>query len=123
MHKVPLVESLRVIGRGSLNWVAQRPIAPRFPWLLKFLDCEGLLSVQVHPDDNYARLHEPGSFGKCEMWYVVHADSHAGILLGLKPGVTRETLRPAFEKGESKELLNLFRPVVGEAMEKIYAQA
>ena len=89
---------------------------PRFPLLAKHLFTSDWLSVQVHPDDEYARRHEPGSFGKCEMWYVVHADSHAGILLGLKPGVTRETLRPAFEKGQSKELLNLFRPGVDEAM-------
>ena len=89
---------------------------PCFPLLAKHIFTSDWLSMQVHPDDNYARLHDPGSFGKCEMWYVVHADSHAGILLGLKPGVTREALRPAFEQGKSKELLNLFRPEVGEAI-------
>ena len=97
-----------LVGR---NWQQ-----PRFPLLAKHIFTSDWLSVQVHPDDNYARLHDPGSFGKCEMWYVVHADPHAGILLGLKPGVTRETLRPAFEKGQSKELLNLFRPEVAEAI-------
>ena len=50
------------------------------------------------------------------MWYVVHADPHAGILLGLKPSITQEALRPAFEKGKSKELLNHFRPGLGEAI-------
>jgi mannose-6-phosphate isomerase len=89
---------------------------PRFPLLAKHIFTSDWLSVQVHPDDNYARLHDSGSFGKCEMWYVVHADSTAGILLGLKPGVARETLRLAFEKGESKKLLNFFRTGVDEAI-------
>ncbi len=89
---------------------------PRFPLLAKHIFTSDWLSVQVHPDDNYARLHESGSFGKCEMWYAVNAGSHAGILLGLKPGVTKEDLRPAFKMGKSRELLNLFHPAIGEAI-------
>src|SRR5271169_961261 len=44
----------------------------RFPLLAKYLYTSDWLSVQVHPDDAYARIHDPGSPGKSEMWYFVH---------------------------------------------------
>ena len=93
------------------NWQGSR-----FPLLAKYIFTSDWLSVQVHPDDDYARVHNPGSLGKCEMWYVARADAQAGILLGSKPGVAKESLRPAFEKGTSRELLNLLRPHAGDAI-------
>lgn len=88
----------------------------RFPILAKYLFTSDWLSVQVHPDDRYARIHEPGSFGKCEMWYVLRADPGAEILLGLKPVTTPEMLRSACEKGASKDLFYRFHPKAGEAI-------
>jgi len=93
------------------NWKGER-----FPILAKYIFTGDWLSVQVHPDDEGARFHDPGNVGKYEMWYIVHADRKAAILLGLKPGVTREKLRSAFEKGISKELLNRFHPQAGETI-------
>src|SRR5208337_1062172 len=77
----------------------------RFPLLAKYIFTSDWLSVQVHPDDEYARLHDPGNVGKCEMWYILQADANAEILLAIKPGITRQALKAAFEKGTSKELL------------------
>jgi mannose-6-phosphate isomerase len=88
----------------------------RFPLLAKYIFTSDWLSVQVHPDDDYARAHDPGNLGKCEMWYIIRSDSDARILLGLKPGATEEKLKGAFEQGGSKELLHRFRPKVGEAI-------
>ena len=88
----------------------------RFPILAKYIFTSDWLSVQVHPDDDYARMHEGGSVGKCEMWYIVHSDPGAQILLGLKPGVTKEQLKEAAKRGQSKELLNGFHPRNGEAI-------
>ena len=88
---------------------------PRFPILAKYIFTSDWLSVQVHPDDDYARLHDPDSPGKCEMWYIVHAGRDAGILLGTAPGVTKEGLRAALEKRKSRELLAKHRPRPGEA--------
>ncbi len=88
----------------------------RFPILAKYLFTNDWLSVQVHPDDRYARNHESGSLGKCEMWYILHADPGAEFLLGLKPNTTREMLRAACERGASKELLQRFRPKTGEVV-------
>jgi mannose-6-phosphate isomerase len=88
----------------------------RFPILAKYIYTSNWLSVQVHPDDHQARAYDPGNRGKCEMWYIVQSDRQAEILLGAKPGVTKENLKAAFEKGASRELLNRFRPKAGEAI-------
>jgi mannose-6-phosphate isomerase len=88
---------------------------PKFPILAKYLFTSDWLSVQVHPDDNYARAHDPGSPGKCEMWYIVHSARGAKILLGAKGGTTKQSLRAAFEKGTSRGLLKDLRPQAGEA--------
>jgi mannose-6-phosphate isomerase len=89
---------------------------PRFPILSKYIFTSDWLSLQVHPDDRYARKHEPGNVGKCEMWYIVHAEPEAEILLGLKPDTTPKMLRAACERGESKDLLCRFHPKDGEAI-------
>ena len=88
----------------------------RFPLLAKYIFTSDWLSVQVHPDDDYARVHDPGNVGKCEMWYILQADPNAEILVAVKPGVTREALKSAFEKGTSKDLLIRHRPKADEAI-------
>lgn len=88
----------------------------RFPLLAKYIFTSDWLSVQVHPDDEYARLHEPASPGKCEMWYVIDVAPKGEILLGVKPGTTQQALRFALEKGDSPRLLRRFRPKAGEAI-------
>lgn len=61
------------------------------PLLLKLIDAQEALSVQVHPDDAYAAAHEGGKLGKTEAWLVLHADPGARLVYGLLPGtdVTR----------------------------------
>ena len=54
----------------------------RFPLLVKVLDARDDLSIQVHPDDAYAAVHENGSLGKHECWYVLDAHSHGQIIVG-----------------------------------------
>jgi len=61
----------------------------KFPLLIKLLDANRWLSVQVHPDDAYGLAHEQ-EFGKTEMWIVLHAEPGAEIIYGFVPGVTRE---------------------------------
>ncbi len=63
-----------------------------FPLLLKFVFPDDKLSIQVHPDDDYARVHEAaaGGRGKTEMWHIVSARPGAELLLGLKSGVTKK---------------------------------
>lgn len=76
----------------------------RFPLLIKWLDCEDDLSVQVHPDDRYERL-TPGEWGKTEMWYVLDAKPCARIVYGLKPGVGRAELERLVAENRVEEAL------------------
>jgi mannose-6-phosphate isomerase len=75
--------------------------APRkFPILVKFLFPTDQLSIQVHPDDAYAKENEaPGSVGKTEMWHVVSAEPRATLLLGLVSEVNREKFQSAIKQG------------------------
>ncbi|HTV60148.1 MAG TPA: type I phosphomannose isomerase catalytic subunit [Verrucomicrobiae bacterium] len=81
-----------------------------FPLLLKFIFAEDKLSVQVHPDDAFARAHEklpdgqPGR-GKTEMWYAVQARPGAEVLLGLKESVTRDALARSISDGTAEDSL------------------
>ena len=77
----------------------------RFPLLIKFLDAAKDLSIQVHPDDAYAAEHEGGSLGKCECWYVLHADPNATIVVGQRAKSPEEFGR-LVEEGRWSELLN-----------------
>lgn len=54
----------------------------RFPLLTKIIDAEKDLSIQVHPDDAYARVHENGSLGKMECWYILDCKEDATIVIG-----------------------------------------
>ena len=68
------------------------------PILVKFIDAKQDLSVQVHPDDEYAQVHEHQN-GKTEMWYVIDAEEGASIIYGFKHKVTEKILRHAIETG------------------------
>jgi mannose-6-phosphate isomerase len=88
----------------------------RFPLLAKYIFTSDWLSVQVHPDDTYAALHDPGNVGKCEMWYFLKTDPDATILLGLRAGVTKQQLHAAFQSGTSRNFLQSFRPLPEETV-------
>jgi len=87
--------------------------ATRFPLLLKFLFPEEKLSVQVHPDDERARIvGEP--WGKTECWYVAHAKPGAQIGLGLKAGITTSDLERAIRENRAEESLNWVKVFTGD---------
>lgn len=77
-----------------------------FPLLIKYLDCNDKLSVQVHPDDTLAEERH-NSFGKTEAWYVVDCKPGASIYLGFKDlNLTREEYIAAVAESRLEELLN-----------------
>lgn len=87
---------LDLIGTRS-QWALERD---KFPLLIKILDANRTLSVQVHPDDQYALAHEGNELGKTEMWVVLDAQPGAEIILGVTTGTTPEQFRQAVEAGE-----------------------
>lgn len=76
-----------------------------FPLLIKLIDANDKLSVQVHPDDDYAKVHE-GDNGKNEMWYILDAKPDAKLIYGLKPGVTKPDFEKAVKENKLEECLN-----------------
>lgn len=89
-----------------------------FPVLVKFLFPEEKLSVQVHPDDEYAQRHEAaaGGRGKTEMWYAIGARPSAEVRVGLRPGVTRESFRKAIGDGSVEDCLQRIPVHAGDAI-------
>ncbi len=79
----------------------QRP----FPLLLKFIDAQDILSVQVHPGDEYAREKDGEPWGKTEAWYVIHAEPGGALIHGFRKKVEREELRRLINEGRMEESL------------------
>ncbi len=98
-----LVEELdsRLLGTRVIHRFGHR-----FPLLAKFLDANTKLSVQVHPDDAYASLHEQGKLGKTEFWYVLDAAPGASIVHGFKSATSREEVRQAIQNLTLENLLH-----------------
>ena len=85
----------------------------RFPLLIKFIDAEDNLSIQVHPDDKYA-LEKSNSLGKTEMWYVIDAKPGAKLVYGLKSDCTVDDMKKAIENGTVEEMLNFVNVQKGD---------
>lgn len=76
----------------------------RFPLLTKIIDARDDLSIQVHPDDDYAKANENGSFGKTECWYVMDCPKDAKLVIGHHAN-TKEELTEMIRQGSWKELI------------------
>ena len=85
-----------------------------FPLLVKFIDAEDDLSIQVHPDDALAgEKHD--SPGKTEMWYVIQADQGATLVAGFNQPVDEALYRESLRTGRVHEILNKHPVAAGDA--------
>ncbi|MGD8786773.1 MAG: class I mannose-6-phosphate isomerase [Phycisphaerales bacterium] len=84
-----------------------------FPLLIKFLDAQDILSVQVHPDEETCKRMGKGE-PKTECWYIILAEPGAVIYKGLKKGVTKEQFAEAIEKGNVADMLEKISVKEGE---------
>lgn len=84
-----------------------------FPLLIKYLDANTALSVQVHPNDEWANQLENG-YGKTEMWYIMHAEKDAAIYLGWKENTTPEEIEKAIAEDRIMEYIETFTPKKGD---------
>lgn len=85
-----------------------------FPFLIKFIDAREKLSVQVHPDDEYAEKYENGASGKTEMWYVVEAENDAELIYGFYDDITPQQLADGARTGDIEKYLNRVRTHPGD---------
>ena len=105
-YGVPLTA---LIERNQRDMLGSRIEGP-FPLLLKLIDAHEKLSVQVHPDDQYAARHE-GKLGKTEAWVILRTEPGAQLVYGIKEGTTLEALRRACGNGKEIESLLRYVPV------------
>lgn len=89
----------------------------KFPLLVKIIDANKRLSLQVHPTDDYARVHENNELGKNEMWYVLWAKEGAKVTLGLKDGVDKATFAKAIRNGTVAEYINEIPVKAGDVID------
>lgn len=99
-----------VLGRG-----ADVRFGGEMPLLFKIIDANAALSVQVHPGDDYARLHENG-LGKTEMWVVLDAEPGAGLYAGFSRPVTKEEYEQRIADNTLKEILNFIEVTPGDCV-------
>jgi mannose-6-phosphate isomerase len=90
------------------------PDSRRFPLLMKLLDAEEKLSLQVHPSEKVA--DERGGEPKTEFWYVAGADPGAELFLGLREPITRAQFKRALDKGTVEDCVQKIRVKPGDAM-------
>ncbi|NYV28443.1 class I mannose-6-phosphate isomerase [Streptobacillus felis] len=79
----------------------------RFPLLIKYLDVNDRLSIQVHPDDEVA-LKKHNELGKYESWYIMYASEDAKLIMGMKPGYNKESF---LEKTRRNDFTNMFEEI------------
>ncbi len=104
------------LGAALVGRVASGHPENIFPLLFKYIDASDVLSVQVHPDDAYAREHEGYPLGKTESWYIVHADAGAKLVHGWKRPTRREEVAEAVRESRLEDLLEYVEVSVGDVV-------
>jgi mannose-6-phosphate isomerase len=95
-----LGEAAQEMGAVLLGENPLRRTGTRFPVLIKLLDCNEWLSVQVHPNDEQAvRMEGPDQFGKTEAWYILEAQDGAQLVAGVRAGTTADVLAQSIRNG------------------------
>lgn len=108
-------QTLKQLIQSDADWLLGKKTGmDSFPLLLKYLDCNRVLSVQVHPCDEYALKMPKPDLGKTEAWYIVAAAPESLIYAGLKKGVDSTSLHHAIKKGTTKDVLHSFHPSAGD---------
>ncbi len=85
-----------------------------FPILIKLIDADDRLSVQVHPDDEYAAAHEKDVRGKTEAWYIIDCDEDAELIYGFKDDISKEDFRASVEDGTLLDKVNRAKVKAGD---------
>lgn len=101
--KENLSNYIKKYGKSVLGEKCQK--VDEIPILIKLIDAKDNLSVQVHPDDAYARKYE-NDLGKTEMWYVLEAEEGAQLVYGFKEDLTKESFKESIEKNTLSNYLN-----------------
>lgn len=100
---ISLADYINKVGKQVLGTSCEK--FEDFPILIKLIDAKDNLSVQVHPDNEYAQRFE-GGYGKTEMWYIVDCEPNATLLYGFKHKISKEEFKQRIEENTIMEVLN-----------------
>jgi len=110
-----LEELIKEFGSDILGEEVIERFNGKFPVLIKYLDVNDRLSVQVHPNDEYA-LRVENEFGKSEAWYIIEASDDAKLIMGTKDGVTKEEFLTKSKNNEFDSLFNIISVKKGDCI-------
>jgi mannose-6-phosphate isomerase len=108
LHRLVVERGRELFGRHSGR--------QQFPLLVKLLDANDRLSVQVHPDDRHARQFDPGENGKTEAWIILDAAPGSTLWVGLQPGIGENELRASLQDGSVQHCLHEFSVGAGDCV-------
>ena len=110
---MPFGDFVKQYGVSVCGWKSRT--FDRFPILIKFIDAFNPLSVQIHPYDDYAFVHEK-EFGKNEVWYIMDAKPGAYLYCGFKHDVTKEEVRARIANNTITDILNRVDVTAGDVI-------
>lgn len=113
-ENISLAELIQKFGSKITGTALPNSAIEKFPLLIKFIDANDKLSVQVHPKDEYAYIHENGELGKNEMWYIIQAKDGAKLVYDVVPGTTKESFKKAIEAGNINDCLKYIPVKAGD---------
>ena len=105
-----------VVDKFSKELLGSDSNAKQFPLLLKFLDAQQNLSIQVHPDDAYGATMSPPDLGKTEAWVVMHAEPGSIIYAGIKRGFDQAAFARELERGTGHLCVHKIEPKTGDCI-------
>lgn len=103
-------------GQVALGSALPQKYLHEFPLLVKLIDANNKLSVQVHPTDDYAQKHE-GGYGKNEMWYIIDAKPGASLIYDVAPGMNQEKFAQAIKQGTIGQCLQSVEVSPGDVID------
>ena len=104
--KVFIKNNTALLGTKGANY-------EKFPLLIKFIDAKADLSVQVHPDDEYAKIHE-NSYGKTEAWYILDCDEGAELIYGFNKEISADEFKKSIEDNTFLQYVNKVKVKKGD---------
>lgn len=115
LEKKSILELINNDPIGFLGEEITKKFKGKFPLLIKYLDINDKLSVQVHPNDEYA-LKVEKEFGKSEAWYVIEASENAKLIMGIKEEISKEEFIKKIKQKDFKNLFNIISVKKGDCI-------
>ncbi len=110
-----LEDLIKIFPNEVLGKRVYEKYGSEFPLLIKFIDSKEPLSVQVHPNDDFAKEHH-NSFGKTEMWYIMEADENAEIISGFTRELDQTQYRAILQSNEIESVIKTWKVKKGDTI-------